>query len=953
MSRVYRAASIPQQERPSARTSPAPLAGTQPNSTQHFENITAADNVRLHVGNSYNIQHHHHGVAHINGADEVSKDAPSGSEAEFLAAYLGALAYPQMNLRSSTIATAYADTCQWFFRTPEYKRWRNTNFLARHHGILWVKGNPGTGKSTLMKCALRHSRESHQGELQVSFFFNARGEGLEASTEGLYRALLYQLRCIPSPHMVKRETFGLDIKNGWPLEQLKDLLREAIDVKVRERPVTIYIDALDEGDEDDIRDLIDFFGELAVETVLNKRLLLCLASRHYPRISVEHCEEFVLDHHQGHDGDITAYIRSKLKLRRSTFNDELASRIRQRAAGIFLWVVLVIGILNRESDQGNHHSIAARLEQTPNGLNNIFDDLLKEADAHTGLLPVIQWAMFALTPLKPEQLYYAMMSSIDHLNAETVAWNRSIVDDRTVTAFIVSSSRGLLEVTSNSSPDSRRVQFIHESVREYMLNHGLCKLDPSIADNVEARSHECLAQWSRIYLRQVIDSGIYISRFRPTQSSHSSVSTWHGFKHEEHFPWPFLEYALEGALAHAEIAANLGLHQELDHDVPLDEWLHLQSLELLPDDENHELARLSTMLQMLVAKGCRWLTYFALHRIACLVDEDKHGYLDAPMIIGDLAPGFSALHLAVMNGHTWIAHALIKSGANPNSQSHAGTPLHVLVNRSDAATLAQKTELVDILVAGGGDINAAHGHLGSVLQTAVCERADAKLIGMLLERGAHPDAWSPLCHPALHDAVRMGALAIVVQLLQHGANPDLCYDHEGTCLGIAIRMQDFEMVRTLLVFHADPNKTHGVQPSTLHDAVNHGGSHIVELLLSYGATVDVYDVHSGTPLNLAISNVRHDRNHPSDRARTIRLLLKHGCNIDIPIGEWGNAMNAASCNNDWLSMRCLGQHGVFVDAEDFSMRGPYNDPEEARRICDDRLCRAPIIHHSFLPRLTG
>lgn len=117
-----------------------------------------------------------------------------------------------------------------------------------------------------------------------------------------------------------------------------------------------------------------------------------------------------------------------------------------------------------------------------------------------------------------------------------------------------------------------------------------------------------------------------------------SVSTWHGFKHEEHFPWPFLEHALEGALAHAEIAANLGLHQELDHDVPLDEWLHLQSLELLPDDENHELARLSTMLQMLVAKGCRWLTYFALHRIACLVDEDKHGYLDAPMIIGDLAP---------------------------------------------------------------------------------------------------------------------------------------------------------------------------------------------------------------------------------------------------------------------------------------------------------------------------
>jgi hypothetical protein len=39
-------------------------------------------------------------------------------------------------------------------------------------------------------------------------------------------------------------------------------------------------------------------------------------------------------------------------------------------------------------------------------------------------------------------------------------------------------------------------------------------------------------------------------------------------------------------------------------------------------------------------------------------------------------------------------------------------------------------------------------------------------------------------------------------------------------------------------------------------------------------------------------------------------------------------------------MRCLQDHGVLVDAEDFSGSGPYSDPEEAERIRDRLMCRA-------------
>lgn len=79
---------------------------------------------------------------------------------------------------------------------PEYQDWLDTAKSPDHHGLLWIKGKPGSGKSTLMNFIVANAHKMKGDVVIISFFFNARGEDLEKSTLGMYRSLLYQLlRC--------------------------------------------------------------------------------------------------------------------------------------------------------------------------------------------------------------------------------------------------------------------------------------------------------------------------------------------------------------------------------------------------------------------------------------------------------------------------------------------------------------------------------------------------------------------------------------------------------------------------------------------------------------------------------------------------------------------------------------------------------------------------------------
>lgn len=190
----------------------------RPTVGHHFESSTVQGGARAHFGDHHGDQHHYH-YAESSARDSIIDDGGSGATERLRKA----LAFSEMNYRFMTINHPSPQTCRWFFETPEYTRWRDQEFQRKHHGLLWVKGKPGSGKSTITKCALEHARETYIQEKTIYFFFNARGKTLlEKTTQGMFRSLLYQMaEDVPwLLRAVDLEAAEMYKKQGWPLELL-------------------------------------------------------------------------------------------------------------------------------------------------------------------------------------------------------------------------------------------------------------------------------------------------------------------------------------------------------------------------------------------------------------------------------------------------------------------------------------------------------------------------------------------------------------------------------------------------------------------------------------------------------------------------------------------------------------------------------------------------------------
>jgi hypothetical protein len=369
------------------------------------------------------------------------------------------LYFDQIDARLLTLKTAQAKTCQWFLQKLEYADWMCAEKLQEHHGFLWIKGKPGAGKSILMKFLFSEAKESAMSNLNaivISFFFNARGDHLEMSTVGLYRSLLLQI--FKKAPDLQGVLDGLDYnaqrliqEHGWQIEILKGRLAKVVEA-LGNRTLLCFIDALDECNEDQVADMISFFedvGERASDA--NTRLHICFSSRHYPTIVIQRGFEVILEDEKEHAADITRYIKSKLRLGNSKLAEALRSDILEKSAGIFLWVALVIRILNKEYAKGRVGALRDRLKDIPPGLDELFEMILtRDSENIRELQLCIQWVLFAARPLKPQELYIAVHIGIGQ--SISTSWDTDSISLNDMHRFVWSSSKGLAEVTKSKEP---------------------------------------------------------------------------------------------------------------------------------------------------------------------------------------------------------------------------------------------------------------------------------------------------------------------------------------------------------------------------------------------------------------------------------------------------------------------------------------------------------------------
>jgi len=79
---------------------------------------------------------------------------------------------------------------------------------------------------------------------------------------------------------------------------------------------------------------------------------------------------------ENHRKGIRKYVTSKLRAGRSQKIKEIKAEICQRAAGVFLWVVLVVQMLNVAFDHGRVQAVRQCLDEIPGELDNLFSDIL-------------------------------------------------------------------------------------------------------------------------------------------------------------------------------------------------------------------------------------------------------------------------------------------------------------------------------------------------------------------------------------------------------------------------------------------------------------------------------------------------------------------------------------------------------------------------------------------------
>ncbi|KAJ2985713.1 hypothetical protein NUW58_g5388 [Xylaria curta] len=433
---------------------------------------------------------------------------------------------------------------------------------ARYMTLKKAQRKPGTGKSVSMKYLHDNSLSPENGRLVLKFFFNARGQKLEHSVEGLYRSLLWQLiRALPVSSLKSyalNQLSTLDNVTPWPVEALKEAFSSSL-MSAACHEVYCFIDALDESAEEEIRDMIRFFediGEKVADGQLNIRV--CFSSRHYPHITIHRGLQLILEDEDEHSSDIRDYIHSQLRIDHG--RQEIEDEIFDRSSRIFLWAVLVIDILNRENDKGGDVSVRKRLQQIPRGLHDLFQDILtRDNDNMEEMILCIQCILFAKRPLRPEELYFAVQIGSD-AEASTV-WDKTSVPMKRINMFNLNASKGLAEVTK----ENPTVQFIHESVRDYLLRDGgLGKLlhSQQLQMNLsEAATHDTL---KNICLRQILD-GRLAQRLAENRSNRADM--------------PFLQYAVAYILCHADSAQSQGSEQSdfLLKEFPRETWVKLDN----------------------------------------------------------------------------------------------------------------------------------------------------------------------------------------------------------------------------------------------------------------------------------------------------------------------------------------------------------------------------------------
>jgi ankyrin repeat protein len=786
--------------------------------------------------------------------------------------------------------------------------------MASSRGLFWIKGNPGTGKSVLMKSAVQSMAHINTRDVVVSFFITGRGTHLQKTPLGLFRALLNgMLEYFPQYLSQLTQLFEDRGKRfgayeagrwNWVEKELQDFISRVLAEGTNHRPVLIFVDALDECGTEAARSLLTYFKDLMKNVECEGgQLKICFSSRHYPILGLDTIPAIWVE--EGNNKDIQFVIQDLLKeVEPAETRKELEEKVLAKAQGGFQWAVLVCNKVIKEKTYGTKaQKLHRMLKLIPEALDELYSDILsdvQETERHQ-MLKLFRWVLFAERPLSAQELRDAI--SIDEdtdcraslRNHES--WSDTLADFELHVKHI---SRGLVEFQTRDiweqyepggEDSDREAQFIHQSVADFLLNDFLCRGDQKVFNTPVGDGHHQLSRSCIKYLTldEVLEDA-QLPRYK----------LWSKFQ--------LIPYAVQFLFHHIQ-----KVEQE---SIPQHDLLSLIQWDNQPKQRKiASLWRASDPDSIHTPLGWPFIGATALHIIVAFGSKSAFDDIlqrGATQLDGTDTDGNTPLILAIREGHKSIALALLDrtiEGELQRSETcelgrddHEGAKhqryqsVNVDAENKDGDTpltisAAENVGEVALKLIEAGATLRYPGQSAALVSCAIRSR-NVRLLKKLVEKNVNLDGAVYFTLQEFENGD--GALEVFLsELLRAGANTSRSQQLDGTFERES--EDEYESDGEMRDDHA------------ISVASRRGQTAAVKMLLCHGISATTRNQQGETPLLIAVEETHHD---------TARVLLeKEPSAVELEDEDGRTALDVALASEQLDMAMCLVKEGRFSTNE--------------------------------------
>jgi hypothetical protein len=387
-----------------------------------------------------------------------------------------------------------AESYRWILDNTTFKQWRSD----QHSRLLWVKGDPGKGKTMLLCGVIDELRSFMPQTASLSYFFcqatDSRINSATAVLRGLLYMLLHQQPSLASHVRKKYDHAGRNLfedANAWVAlsEIFADVLQDA-----SLSTTYLIIDALDEC----VTDLPKLLAFIVKQSSASSRVKWVVSSRNWPDIEeelerAEHKTRLSLElNAESVAAAVKVFILQKVRqlARDKRYTPEVEDKVLQHltlnANDTFLWVALVCQDLQTTPKW----NVLRKLDQLPPGLDSLYKRMLQqiiESDSAEICLRVLALTAILYRPITVAELVMLTEQLAD------------FTDELESVREIAGLCGSFLTLRDDA------VYFVHQSAKDFLITKASNQVFPDGAECV----HRDIFQMSLTVLQKTLHRDMY------------------------------------------------------------------------------------------------------------------------------------------------------------------------------------------------------------------------------------------------------------------------------------------------------------------------------------------------------------------------------------------------------------------------------------------------------------